>query len=49
MIGTIDYALKSWVTLRLGYRSLNFNYQEGDNVGFNLHMKGPIFAATFRF
>jgi hypothetical protein len=49
VIGTIDYALKSWVTLRLGYRSLNFNYQEGDNVGFNVHMKGPIIAATFRF
>jgi hypothetical protein len=21
----------------------------GDNVGFNVHMKGPILAATFRF
>jgi hypothetical protein len=49
VIGTIDYALKSWVTLRLGYRSLNFNYQGGDNVGFNVHMKGPIFAVTFQF
>jgi hypothetical protein len=49
VIGTLDYALKPWATLRLGYRSLNFNYQAGDNVGFNVHMKGPILAATFRF
>jgi len=49
VIGTLDYALKSWATVRLGYRSLNFNYQGGDNVGFNVHMKGPILAATFRF
>jgi len=49
VIGTLDYALKPWATLRLGYRSLNFNYQGGDNVGFNVHMKGPILAATFRF
>ena len=49
VIGTLDYALKPWATLRLGYRSLNFNYQGGDNVGFNVHMKGPILAATFLF
>lgn len=50
IIGTLDYALKSWATLRLGYRSLNFNYQaEGGVLGFNVHMKGPILAANFRF
>jgi hypothetical protein len=49
VIGTIDYALKSWATLRLGYRSLNFNYTAADSLGFNVHMKGPILAATFRF
>ncbi len=49
MIGTIDYALKPWVALRLGYRSLNFNYTAANSVGFNVHMKGPILAATFRF
>ncbi len=48
LIGTLDYALRPWATLRLGYRSLNFNYQGGDNVGFNVHMKGPIIAASFR-
>jgi hypothetical protein len=24
VIGTVDYALNSWINLRLGYRSLNF-------------------------
>jgi hypothetical protein len=50
VIGTVDYALNSWINLRLGYRSLNFNYQASDsNLGFNVHMKGPILAGTFRF
>ncbi len=49
VIGTLDYALKPWVTLRLGYRSLNFNYTAADAIGFNVHMKGPILAAAFRF
>jgi hypothetical protein len=49
-IGTIDYTLNSWINLHLGYRSLNFNYQaSGSNLGFNVHMKGPLFAGTFRF
>jgi hypothetical protein len=37
VIGTLDYALKSWVALRLGYRSLNVNYQGGGDLGFNVH------------
>ena len=49
VIGTLDYALKPWVALRLGYRSLNVNYQGGGALGFNVHMKGPILAANFRF
>ncbi len=50
LIGTIDYALKPWAALRLGYRSLNFDYSTSiGSVGFDIHMKGPIFAATFRF
>lgn len=50
VIGTVDYALNSWINLRLGYRSLNFNYSASDsNLGFNVHMRGPIFAGTFRF
>jgi hypothetical protein len=50
VIGTIDYALKPWVALRLGYRSVNFDYTTSvGSIGFDVHMKGPIFAATFRF
>jgi hypothetical protein len=50
VIGTVDYALNSWINLRIGYRSLNFNYSASDsNLGFNVHMRGPIFAGTFRF
>jgi hypothetical protein len=51
VVGTIDYALNPSTNLRLGYRSLNFNYQSsgGFDLGFNVHMKGPILAATFRF
>jgi len=51
VVGTIDYALNPSTNLRLGYRSLNFNYQAsgGFDLGFNVHMKGPILAGTFRF
>jgi hypothetical protein len=50
VMGTVDYALNSWINLRLGYRSLNFNYTaSGGDPGFNVHMRGPIFAGTFRF
>ena len=50
VIGTIDYALNPSWNLHLGYRSLNFNYQaSGSNLGFNVHMRGPILAGTFRF
>jgi hypothetical protein len=49
IFGTIDYALSPRASLRLGYLSLNFNYTAADSIGFNVHMKGPILAATFRF
>ena len=50
LLGTIDYALKPWATLRLGYLSLNFNYSaDNSNLGFDVHMRGPILAAAFRF
>ena len=49
-IGTVDYAPNPWLNLHLGYRSLNFNYQASDrNLGFDVHMRGPILAGTFRF
>jgi hypothetical protein len=48
--GTIDYALKSWLDVHLGYRSLNVSYSASERpIGFNVHLKGPIIAATLRF
>jgi len=49
--GTIDYTVKPWIDLHLGYRSVNFNYQAGGgyDLGFNVHMKGPMLNATFKF
>ena len=51
LLGTIDYAPKPWLDLQLGYRTVNFNYTASDglNLGFNVHMRGPILAATFKF
>jgi hypothetical protein len=51
VLGTIDYTLEPWVDLHLGYRSLNFNYTAsgGFDLGYNVHMKGPILGATFKF
>jgi hypothetical protein len=51
LIGTVDYTPTPWINLHLGYRSLNFNYTAsgGLDLGFNVHMKGPILAATFKF
>jgi hypothetical protein len=49
VIGTVDYALTPWAALRLGYVSINFNYTAADSLDFNVHMKGPLIAASFRF
>jgi hypothetical protein len=50
VMGTIDYALNSWIDLHLGYRSLNFDFTNSTGaVGFDIHLRGPIFAGTFRF
>jgi len=51
VMGTIDYTLKPWVDLHLGYRSLNVNYTAsgGLDLGYNVHMRGPLLAATFKF
>src|SRR5438477_5390 len=48
VIGTVDYAYKSWIDLHAGFRSLNFNYG-APRAGFDVNMYGPILAATFRF
>ena len=51
VLGTIDYTPNSWIDLHLGYRSLNFDYTAsgGLDLGFNVHMKGPLLGATFKF
>lgn len=48
VIGTVDYAYRSWIDLQAGFRSLNFNYSL-PRAGLDMHMYGPIIAATFRF
>jgi hypothetical protein len=49
--GTIDYPVKPSVDLHLGYRCMNFNYTAsgGFDLGYNVHMRGPILGATFQF
>jgi hypothetical protein len=50
VLGTIDYTLNQSWNLHLGYRSLNFNITGSEGrFGFDVHMRGPIFAGTFRF
>jgi hypothetical protein len=50
VLGTIDYTLNPSWNLHLGYRSLNFNITGSEGrFGFDVHMRGPIIAGTFRF
>jgi hypothetical protein len=50
VLGTVDYALSPSWNLHLGYRSLNFNITGSEGrFGFNVHMRGPLIAGTFRF
>jgi hypothetical protein len=50
VLGTVDYSLSPSWNLQLGYRSLNFNISGSEGrFGFNVHMRGPILAGTFRF
>ena len=50
VLGTVDYSLNPSWDLHLGYRSLNFNITGSEGrFGFNVHLRGPIIAGTFRF
>jgi hypothetical protein len=50
VVGTIDYTLNPSWDLHLGYRSLNFDITGSQGrFGFNVHLRGPIIAGTFRF
>ena len=48
LVGTIDYAVNSWIELHGGFRSLNFNYGAA-RADFSANLYGPILSATFRF
>jgi hypothetical protein len=50
VLGTVDYTLTPSWNLHLGYRSLNFDITGSEGrFGFDVHMRGPLFAGTFRF
>jgi hypothetical protein len=50
VLGTVDYSLGPAWDLHLGYRSLNFSIAGSEGrFGFDVHMRGPILAGTFRF
>ena len=50
VLGTVDYTLSPSWDLHLGYRSLNFSITGSEGrFGFDVHMRGPILAGTFRF
>jgi hypothetical protein len=49
-IGSLDYDLTNWATLRTGWRYLKVDkWNAGGSVGLDLGFNGPFFAATFRF
>jgi hypothetical protein len=49
VLGTVDYGLSPSWNLHLGYRSLNFDITGSEGrFGFDVHMRGPILAGTFR-
>jgi hypothetical protein len=48
LIGTIDYAVNSWIDVHGGFRTLNYSYS-APAANFNVNMYGPILSATFRF
>lgn len=48
--GMLDYVWNPSLSFRVGYRSLNVNYQANDKpLGYNVHMKGPLLGLTMRF
>ena len=48
--GMLDYVWSPSLSFRVGYRSLNVDYQaSGKPLGYNVHMKGPLLGFTMRF
>ena len=49
-IGSLDYDLTNWATLRAGWRYLTVDKRNASGrVGLDLGFNGPFFAATVRF
>lgn len=47
-IGSLDYDLTAWATLRAGWRHLSVDRKTG-SLGLDLGFSGPFLGATFRF
>ena len=48
--GMLDYVWNPSLSFRVGYRSLNVDYQaSGKPLGYNVHLKGPLLGFTMRF
>jgi hypothetical protein len=48
LVGTIDYAVNSWIDVHGGFRTMNYSYS-APAANFNVNMYGPMLSATFRF
>lgn len=47
-IGTVNYQWNQQLALRLGYRVLSVDYEEGAFL-YDVRMQGPVLGATYRF
>lgn len=48
LIGTVDYRINDWITLRAGYRHLQMETSRRGNE-LDISLSGPIIGTTFRF
>jgi len=47
-IGTVNYQWNENLALRVGYRALSVDYEDG-NFLYDVRMQGPVLGATYRF
>ncbi len=48
IIGTVDYRINDWITMRVGYRHLQMETSRG-GTDLDISLSGPIIGTTFRF
>lgn len=48
LVGTVDYEIRDWISVRAGYRHLDVDYKE-DGFTWDVALSGPIVGVTFRF